>query len=61
MNAVAFEDACARLVAAVRSHLDPYKVPKAVIVRSELPRTSTGKIQKNMLREEYSRFYEDQV
>ena len=35
--------------------------PKAVIVRSEPPRTSTGKIRKNVLREEYSRFREGLV
>jgi acyl-CoA synthetase (AMP-forming)/AMP-acid ligase II len=51
----------AGLLASVRSRLDGYKVPKAVIVRSELPRTSTGKIQKNVLREEYSRFYDGEV
>ena len=45
----------------MRSRLDGYKVPKAVIMRSELPRTSTGKIQKNVLREEYSRFYGGEV
>jgi acyl-CoA synthetase (AMP-forming)/AMP-acid ligase II len=42
----------------VRAHLDPYKVPKAVITVRELPRTSTGKIQKNVLRDEYARYYD---
>jgi acyl-coenzyme A synthetase/AMP-(fatty) acid ligase len=33
-------------------------VPKAVITVRELPRTSTGKIQKNVLRDEYARYYD---
>ena len=49
------------LLPAVRSHLDGYKVPKAVIVVSELPRTSTGKIQKNVLREQYAHFYDGRL
>ncbi|HUN33065.1 MAG TPA: AMP-binding protein [Trebonia sp.] len=48
-------------LAAVRSHLDGYKVPKAVVVVSELPRTSTGKIQKNVLREQYAQYYDGRV
>jgi acyl-CoA synthetase (AMP-forming)/AMP-acid ligase II len=46
------------LLSRVRAHLDPYKVPKAVITVRELPRTSTGKIQKNVLRDEYARYYD---
>lgn len=42
------------LVAALRERLDGYKVPKAVIVADELPRTSTGKIQKNVVRERHA-------
>jgi len=45
------------LLARVRGHLDPYKVPKAIIVVDELPRTSTGKIQKNLVRESYAAYY----
>jgi len=37
------------LVAHVREHLAHFKAPKAVVF-GELPRTSTGKIQKNVLR-----------
>ncbi len=48
----------AALLAALRAHLDPYKVPKSVIVAEALPKTSTGKIQKNRLREEHARHYE---
>jgi len=42
----------------LRAHLDPYKIPKAVITVSELPRTSTGKVQKNVLRDQYAHFYD---
>jgi acyl-CoA synthetase (AMP-forming)/AMP-acid ligase II len=42
----------------IRAHLDPYKAPKAVVVVDELPRTSTGKIQKNVLRDRYAGLYE---
>lgn len=45
------------LLAAVKRHLDPYKVPKAVIVADELPKTSTGKIQKNKLRTRFENHY----
>ncbi|MQA13202.1 MAG: AMP-binding protein [Pseudonocardiaceae bacterium] len=47
----------AGLLAAVKRHLDPYKVPKAVIVADELPKTSTGKIQKNKLRSRFEHHY----
>ena len=47
----------AALLAALRAHLDPYKIPKAVIVVDAMPRTSTGKIQKNRLRNEHARHY----
>jgi acyl-CoA synthetase (AMP-forming)/AMP-acid ligase II len=55
-------DVCAEAVlAGLRSHLDGYKVPKAVVVVSELPRTSTGKIQKNVLREQYAHYYDGRL
>lgn len=41
----------ADIIAHCRAHLASYKVPKTVIF-SELPKTSTGKIQKFVLREE---------
>jgi acyl-CoA synthetase (AMP-forming)/AMP-acid ligase II len=47
------------LLTRVRAHLDPYKVPKAVIAVPELPKTSTGKIQKNVLRERYAGHYDE--
>ncbi len=42
---------------AIKAHLDGYKVPKAVIVVDELPKTSTGKIQKNKVREAHADHY----
>ncbi|GAA4866336.1 AMP-binding protein [Pseudonocardia benzenivorans] len=42
---------------ALRGHLDGYKIPKAVIVVDELPRTSTGKIQKNVVRDQHQGHY----
>jgi acyl-CoA synthetase (AMP-forming)/AMP-acid ligase II len=45
------------LRAACKDRLDGYKVPKSVIVVEEFPRTSTGKIQKNVVRERYATHY----
>jgi acyl-CoA synthetase (AMP-forming)/AMP-acid ligase II len=45
------------LIAALKDRLDPYKVPKSVIVADELPKTSTGKIQKNLVREQHAAHY----
>ena len=45
------------LLAAMRAHIDPYKIPKSVIVVDELPKTSTGKIQKNVVREQFTDHY----
>lgn len=42
---------------ALKDRLDGYKVPKSVIVVDELPRTSTGKIQKNVVRENFADHY----
>jgi acyl-CoA synthetase (AMP-forming)/AMP-acid ligase II len=42
---------------AIKQHVDGYKVPKAVIVVDELPTTSTGKIQKNVVRDRYADHY----
>lgn len=47
----------AELQVAMKAHLDGYKVPKAVIVVDELPKTSTGKIQKNKVREAHAGHY----
>jgi len=47
------------LLARLRGHLDPYKIPKSVIVVDELPKTSTGKIRKNVVRERFASHYVD--
>ncbi|MCD2194910.1 AMP-binding protein [Actinomycetospora endophytica] len=46
-----------QLTTALRDRLDGYKVPKAVIVTEELPKTSTGKIQKNVVRDTHADHY----
>jgi long-chain acyl-CoA synthetase len=46
------------LIAAVKTRLDGFKVPKSVIFADQLPKTSTGKIQKNVLRSEHAKHYE---
>jgi acyl-coenzyme A synthetase/AMP-(fatty) acid ligase len=38
--------------------IDPDKTPKSVIVVDALPRTSTGKIQKNVVRDRFAEHYE---
>jgi acyl-CoA synthetase (AMP-forming)/AMP-acid ligase II len=45
------------LVRRVKELIDPYKAPKSVIVLEQLPRTSTGKIQKNLVRDEHRHHY----
>jgi acyl-CoA synthetase (AMP-forming)/AMP-acid ligase II len=47
----------AHVLTELRRLLDPYKVPKAVIVADTLPKTSTGKIQKNVVRDTYADRY----
>jgi len=46
------------VLADVRDRLSSFKVPKALVVVDDLPRTSTGKVQKNVLRERYADLYE---
>ena len=48
----------AALLTALKGRLDGYKVPKSVIVADELPRTSTGKVQKNVIRQRYGDYYD---
>ena len=47
----------AELITMLKDRLDGYKVPKSVIITDELPRTSTGKIQKNVIRDRYQAHY----
>jgi acyl-CoA synthetase (AMP-forming)/AMP-acid ligase II len=46
------------LLAATRAQIAGFKAPKAVIVVDELPKTSTGKIQKNVVRKQFSNYYD---
>src|SRR5262249_31330 len=41
------------LIAFCREHLAHYKCPKRIDFMAALPRTATGKIQKNLLRERF--------
>ncbi|GAB24070.1 putative long-chain-fatty-acid--CoA ligase [Gordonia polyisoprenivorans NBRC 16320 = JCM 10675] len=41
----------------LRQHLDAYKIPKAIVVVDELPKTATGKIRKNEIRGAHRDFY----
>jgi acyl-CoA synthetase (AMP-forming)/AMP-acid ligase II len=47
------------LIAGVKQRIDGYKAPKAVIVVDELPRTSTGKVQKNVVRRDHAEHYRE--
>jgi long-chain acyl-CoA synthetase len=48
----------AGLIAALKARIDGFKVPKAVILVDQLPKTSTGKIQKNVVRSDYAQHYQ---
>jgi acyl-CoA synthetase (AMP-forming)/AMP-acid ligase II len=48
----------AALLAELKNRLAGFKVPKSVIVVDELPKTSTGKIQKNLVRQDHATHYE---
>jgi acyl-CoA synthetase (AMP-forming)/AMP-acid ligase II len=50
----------AELIAGLKTRLDAFKMPKAVVFVDQLPKTSTGKIQKNVVRSEHARHYQDQ-
>ena len=45
------------VVAAVKARIGGFKAPKAVVVVEALPKTSTGKIQKHLVRREHDGFY----
>ena len=47
----------AALIATLKTHLAGFKVPKAVVFTGELPKTSTGKIQKNVVRSDHATYY----
>jgi malonyl-CoA/methylmalonyl-CoA synthetase len=43
-----------QIIARLKSKLANFKIPKRCVVIAELPRNSMGKVQKNLLREQYS-------
>ena len=45
------------LINSLKSQLASYKVPKKIVVIKELPRNTMGKVQKNLLRDEFSRLF----
>jgi long-chain acyl-CoA synthetase len=49
------------IVAHCKQHLGTFQVPKSVIFLEQLPMTTTGKIQKHVLRKQYHNFYSKQV
>ena len=46
-----------KMVSALKSTLANFKIPKECFVTSELPRNTMGKVQKNLLREQYKRLF----
>jgi acyl-CoA synthetase (AMP-forming)/AMP-acid ligase II len=48
----------AKILETMRGALAGFKTPKAVVVLDELPKTSTGKIQKNVVRKQLADYYE---
>ena len=51
----------AQILATLRERLAGYKCPKRVLLSDELPRNAMGKVQKNLLREQYLNLYEDRA
>jgi malonyl-CoA/methylmalonyl-CoA synthetase len=47
----------AEILSAVQPRLARYKLPKRVLIVPELPRNTMGKVQKNLLREQYAALY----
>ncbi|MES2424309.1 MAG: malonyl-CoA synthase [Pseudomonadota bacterium] len=45
------------IVAALKAQLANFKIPKRAFVVAELPRNSMGKVQKNLLREQYKNLF----
>jgi malonyl-CoA/methylmalonyl-CoA synthetase len=46
-----------KMISLLKDQLASYKVPKKIIVNPELPRNTMGKVQKNLLREEYGKLF----
>lgn len=51
----------AEIETAVKQHLAGFKAPKSVVIVEDFPRTATGKIQKNVLRDQFRDHYESDV
>ncbi|MDQ6681507.1 MAG: AMP-binding protein, partial [Pseudomonadota bacterium] len=47
----------AALIAALKTQIANFKVPKQVFVVAELPRNTMGKVQKNLLREQHGKLF----
>ena len=47
----------AEIIQAVQARIARYKVPKRILFVAELPRNTMGKVQKNVLREQYASLY----
>lgn len=45
------------MISALKDQLASYKVPKKILVKAELPRNTMGKVQKNLLRDEYGKLF----
>ncbi|MDB5869517.1 MAG: AMP-dependent synthetase and ligase [Polaromonas sp.] len=48
----------AQIVASLKARLANFKIPKQCFVVSELPRNAMGKVQKNLLREQYKSIFD---
>jgi malonyl-CoA/methylmalonyl-CoA synthetase len=45
------------VLAALKAQLANFKIPKKCFVLPELPRNTMGKVQKNLLREQYKNLF----
>ncbi len=46
-----------KMINMLKDQLASFKVPKKILIKSELPRNTMGKVQKNLLREEYENLF----
>ncbi|GAB3026903.1 acyl-CoA synthetase [Nocardioides flavus (ex Wang et al. 2016)] len=49
----------AELWEALKTKLPPFKRPKSILIVDNFPRTATGKIQKNVLRQQHGGYYQE--
>jgi malonyl-CoA/methylmalonyl-CoA synthetase len=49
-----------KISAALQGQLARFKQPKMVVNVRELPRNTMGKVQKNLLRDQYQELFEDE-